>query len=297
MAFNNNPFVSKQNKCNIANCLECLSINECKLCKPDFISAENKCYLKECSLFGSQCKYCTEFDCISCIQGYKVSYGFCEKEEYLLFLEKFLGFILPTFLLIVLFIFVVIYKKNKKNGLKKKIVKAEIIYKKRPSTGQYIIYNNNEDNINEENKENEDNINNNNNNENEQFINFDLSSEFSSSSNNCAICGKKNIFSFSICGCALCKEHSVQNLICPIHNIQLNRKFYIKKSFDSVEIIENDKNKYIKLCSVCNAEPATTNFNCGCPVTVCNKCFNDNIFLFKIKKCPGCNKDYCEKDN
>ena len=135
----------------------------------------------------------------------------------------------------------------------------------------------------------------NNNNENEQFINFDLRSEYSSGSNNCVICGKKRIFSLSFCGCGLCKEHSIQNLICPNHHIPLNRKYYIKKSFDNVEIIDNNENKDIKLCFVCNAEPATTSFNCGCPVKVCNKCFNENIFLFQIKKCPGCNQDYIEK--
>ena len=303
MSFNNNPFISKHNnnKCHIANCLECLTFNECKLCKPDFIFAENKCYLKECSIFGNQCKYCTEFDCVSCKKGYKISYGFCERDEYLAFLERFLGIILPIFLIFVIFIFIIIFRKNKKKS-KQKIVKAEIIQKKRPSTGQYIIYNNTQNNNNiiiknDEKKENE-NLNEDNNinkcNENEQFINIeDLRSEYSSGSNNCVICGKKKIFSFSICGCALCREHSIpQNLICPNHNIVLNRKLYIKKTFNDVEIIPIDKSKYVKLCSICNIEPATMDFNCDCPVKVCNKCFNDNVYIFNIKRCPGCNKEY-----
>ncbi len=146
-------------------------------------------------------------------KGYKISYGFCDKEEYLIYIEKLLGFILPFFIMCVLFIFVFIFRKNRKNAYKHKIVKAEIIKKKTPSTGQYIIYNYNINKNWEEKKENiNDEVNNQNTNstENEQFINFEaIHSEFSISSNNCVICGRKCIFSFCVCGCAICREHSV----------------------------------------------------------------------------------------
>ena len=305
MSLNNNPFISNTktlNKCNISNCLECSNFNECKICKADYININNKCFLKECSIFGNECKYCSEFDCMSCKKGFKISYGFCEKEEYLVFLEKFLGLFLPIFIMFVLFIFIFIFSKNSKNLNKNKIVKAEIIKKKRPSTGQYIIYNNNQNNIKEEKKEKQnDEVSNQNTNltEIEQFINFeDIHSEFSIGSNNCIICGRKCIFSFSVCGCAICREHSVpqkgQTLICPKNNIPLNRKLYIKKSYKNLDIIPKDKNKYIKLCPICNIEPAVKSFNCGCPLKICNKCFNDNLYIFQIKRCPNCNIPYKE---
>ena len=305
MSLNNNPFLlntKSLGKCNISNCLECSTFNECKICKPDYINIDNKCFLKECSIFGKECNFCSEFDCLSCKKGYKISYGFCDKEEYLVYIEKLLGFILPFFIMCVLFIFVFIFRKNRKNAYKHKIVKAEIIKKKRPSTGQYIIYNYNINNNREEKKENiNDEVNNQNTNltENEQFINFeDIHSEFSIGSNNCVICGRKCIFSFSVCGCAICREHSVpqkgQTLICPNHNIPLNRKLYIKKSYTNLHIIPTDKSKYIQLCPICNVEPSIKSFNCGCSLKVCTKCFNENLYVFKIKKCPRCNHPYKE---
>jgi hypothetical protein len=74
----------------------------------------------------------------------------------------------------------------------------------------------------------------------------------------------------------------------------LNRKLYIKKSYKNLDIIPMDKNKYIKLCPICNIEPALKSFNCGCPLKICSKCFNDNLYIFQIKRCPNCNVPYKE---
>ena len=48
----------------------------------------------------------------------------------------------------------------------------------------------------------------------------------------------------------------------------------------------------VKICSVCKIEKGTLNFNCGCPSLLCSKCFNDNVYVFKFNKCPGCGKPF-----
>ena len=38
---------------------------------------------------------------------------------------------------------------------------------------------------------------------------------------------------------------------------------------------------------ICKIEPVSMDFNCDCSVKVCNECFNDNIYIFNIKRWPG----------
>ena len=49
------------------------------------------------------------------------------------------------------------------------------------------------------------------------------------------------------------------------------------------------------MCPVCKIKNGTVSFNCGCPVLLCTKCFNDNVYVFKFNRCPGCNKPYDSK--
>ena len=52
---------------------------------------------------------------------------------------------------------------------------------------------------------------------------------------------------------------------------------------------------YGGVCPVCKIKNGTVSFNCGCPVLLCTKCFNDNVYVFKFNRCPGCNKPYDSK--
>ena len=45
-------------------------------------------------------------------------------------------------------------------------------------------------------------------------------------------------------------------------------------------------------CPVCKINDGTQSFNCGCPMRVCENCFNDNVYVFKYNQCPGCGKQY-----
>jgi hypothetical protein len=199
-----------------------------------------------------------------------------------------------------------IYKKKSKK--KYKVINADILKEIKPKNGQYMIINtmnlnnngyiqfdNSSKNLIDENKSSFNVLNINHNN-----------SNIKPNKDSCVICNKKEIYSIRKCGCALCKEHTFDktnlegNLLCPIHNISLNKGFVFQKINNKLIKIKNNedyknllyyKEKY-KICYICKENKGTCSFNCGCPVLLCNKCFNDNIYVFKLKKCPGCKKSY-----
>lgn len=294
---NNSDFRSL-GTCYVTNCLSCPKKNQCEECRPNYILVNKKCYSTQCSTYG-ECKYCTEFDCVHCEQGYKVSYGFCEISDNLIRLEILFGVVLPLLIIMALVIAIFLIRKKRRKISLEKVISANMINQKRPSSGQYII-------INTTNINNTGTIN---------ITNTQGSDSFSSptsstrekaqkdgakeviNSNNCVICNSKIIFSFSQCGCGLCKEHALgNNKMCPIHGVPLTDSLIIKNDKKSIVRIKSDEKineqEKVKMCPVCGVVRGTTSFNCGCPVLLCDKCFNDNVFVFKYNRCPGCNKPY-----
>jgi uncharacterized membrane protein YciS (DUF1049 family) len=280
--------IKNTHSCFIQNCNYCSKKNQCEICKEGYKLKNSKCYNTECSIYG-KCKYCTEFDCVYCEKGYKISYGFCEIDDSLYKIQIILGIIFPIIFCVSIIIICVFFYKKKKKIKFQKIYSAEIIKKKKTNDGQYIIinttnvnnsgiislndddFNNEKDKLNEKEKLNQNKL------------------------NHCILCDN-SIFSFSKCGCGLCKEHAFlvdYNEICPIHKIPLEEKLVIKmekKKLMKKKSFEDYKN--VKICPVCKIEKGIVNFNCGCPCLLCNKCFNDNVYVFKFNKCPGCGKSY-----
>ena len=194
--------------CYVANCNYCASKDQCDQCKPGYESLNSKCYSTKCQIF-TKCKYCTELDCVHCEKGYKISYGFCEIDENLFKLHILLGVILPLFIIFIIILSCILYFKRRNKKISQKVIIADIIGQRKPTSGQYIIINTT--NIN-----------------NSGTISFSDDKTISSASiglinkikknvvsskskgnnnnnsNHCILC-KKSIFSFSICGCGLCK--------------------------------------------------------------------------------------------
>lgn len=285
---------NSEQTCFVVNCATCLKNNKCIQCKNNFTLVENKCLKDTCSIFG-KCKYCTEYDCIHCQEGYELDYGFCVQTEDKIRLEILLGLVLPLGLIIFLAFIIFFIQRRRKKMAAEKVISANILGKKRPKNGQYII-------INSTNIQNIGTINIATSNS-SHSLNTEISPKESMNgsslfSNVCVFCNSKNIYSFAQCGCGLCKEHiSEDNKIeCPIHGVSIIGNIVIKKNRKSiVRIKEEDKitgEHEVKMCPVCKIMKGTVSFNCGCPVLLCNKCFNDNVFVFKFNKCPGCNKPY-----
>ena len=286
--------------CYVANCNYCASKDQCDQCKPGYESLNSKCYSTKCQIF-TKCKYCTELDCVHCEKGYKISYGFCEIDENLFKLHILLGVILPLFIIFIIILSCILYFKRRNKKISQKVISADIIGQRKPTSGQYIIINTT--NIN-----------------NSGTISFSDDKTISSASiglinkikknvvsskskgnnnnnsNHCILC-KKSIFSFSICGCGLCKEHSIEkDKKCPIHNCLLEDNMVIKKEIKKkLEKKNSHEDDDVKICPVCKIKNGTVSFNCGCPVLLCTKCFNDNVYVFKFNRCPGCNKPYDSK--
>ena len=276
--------------CAVTNCLSCNNPNKCDQCRPNYRLVNKKCYSTQCSMFG-ECQYCTEFDCVHCQKGYKVEFGYCDVTDNLLRLEILFGVVLPLMLIIALAIVILMIRKKRKTISLKKVISADMISQKRASSGQYVI-------INTTNITNSGTINIT---ESERSFAFPNKNDknddkVSSNSNGCVICNSKNIYSFSPCGCGLCKEHSSNKLTCPIHGVSVSENLMIKKDKKNIvrvkanERINTEEN--LKMCPVCKISQGTTSFNCGCPVLLCDKCFHDNVFVFKFNRCPGCNKPY-----
>lgn len=288
--------------CFIENCEKCSNNSkECLKCKENFSLLNNKCYLTKCSVYG-ECKYCTEYDCVLCYNGYSVLYGVCEKNLERIKFEILLYIIIILLFIIIIFMFLLYKKKSKK---KYKAINADILNEIKPKNGQYMIINtmnlnnngyiqfdNSSKNLIEENKN--------------SFNILNTNSLTKPNTNSCVICNKTEIYSIRKCGCVLCKEHTFDkanlegNLLCPIHQISLNKGIVFQKvknklkkmnSNEEASNLPSYKEKY-KICYICKVNKGKCSFNCGCPVLLCNECFNDNIYVFKINRCPGCNKPY-----
>lgn len=279
--------------CSIKNCLECDNKKECIKCKEGYELYNHRCYFKNCEIFGF-CKYCDDYDCLKCIKGYKLNYGICDKKERSIKL-LLLKIAIPT-IIIILIIYLYIYKKKK---AKEKIETGQVIKFMHPKSGSYRInyeklhYNN------------------------EEFQDFSQNKSLSSSSsdtngekeipspevNLCVVCGSKKIYTIADCGCSICLDDykvikgEKEKIKCRIHNVFLtsNMSFemYIKSNIkgNGIEKIG------LKKCLICKINDGTQSFNCGCPMRVCQKCFNDNIYVFKYNQCPGCGKQYTPLQN
>ena len=272
--------------CNIKNCENCFNSNSCSKCKNGFELYNNLCYSTECSIFG-HCNLCNNYDCIKCDKGYKLLYGTCDiKQNTKLFIQV-LSYLIQSFVIIIIVIIFFICR----NLDKKKIifVKDNIIKEKHPKCGNYIIINTEKSNT----------SNDDNNISNISYLQTSSSSSFEKKNGKlnekkgCILCDKESIF-ICDCGCGLCKEHynkiKNDNLICPIHNINLEKKFYFsldKKSNIKGCAIENLGQQ---ICPICKINNGIQGFNCDCNMKLCLKCFNENVYVFKYNTCPGCGK-------
>ncbi len=288
------------NNCLIKNCLKCSENGECIECRETFHLDKKKCYSTECSIFGF-CKYCDEYDCYACLNGYQLLYGICDtldketKKKRIISFSIISGVI--SILLIVLIILYIFLKKKNKQKNKDNYISDKIIKKKHPKSGNYLIVLP----IKDESINNNSIINNNNvSSIDKTTISYSLRRE-KLRENKCILCKNKHIFCFADCGCSLCYDHycSIKdnelNLNCPIHKIPLKKSFYIqleKKSSLKGNAIEQLGQS---LCPICKIYPANQSFNCGCHMKLCSKCFNDNVFVFKYNQCPGCGKPYNPK--
>ena len=298
-------YISKKqeinNNCTIKNCFKCNEIGECIECKENFLLAKKRCYSTECSIFGF-CKYCDDYDCLSCLKGYQLLYGTCDildkesKRKRLIYISIITGLII--ILLIAIIIFCIF--RNKKNKKYNNFISEKIIRGKHLKSGSYVIVHHLKDDINNNSVENNNNISSFNKSSCSHSLNFEKK-EKNKDNNKCILCNKKKIYSFADCGCALCYEHCMilknekMKINCPIHNIKLKKSYSIKlkkKSSLKGNAIEQLGQM---ICPLCKIYPATQSFNCGCNMKLCTKCFNDNIFVFKYNQCPGCGKPYNPK--
>ena len=270
--------------CFVANCNTCINRNKCIQCRTNYILVGKQCLKDTCTIYG-KCKYCNEYDCVHCKDGYELEYGYCVRTEDKIRYDILLGVVLPLCLTLLFALVVIVIRRRRIKLQNEKVISAgNIVGKKRLKNGQYVIINSST------------NINNN-------IDGKDGSSLFNSSStSDCVVCASKDIYSFTQCGCGLCKEHFKDDnnkVVCPIHGVSVCGNMVIKKHKKNItKITEKEmvmKGLDVKMCPVCTIMTGTVSFNCGCPVLLCDKCFNDNVFVFKFNKCPGCNKPYSFK--
>ncbi|MCQ2818667.1 MAG: hypothetical protein MJ252_15480 [archaeon] len=274
--------------CKIDNCRLCEMVKEkkdkdkeytkityqCLKCQTDFKLEDHKCYSRECSAFG-ECKLCTAFSCYKCHSNYNLQHGVCEPGEFLVNLEIASAIIVPLFIVFVLILLIIISKKQKKQLVQRKTYSAKMINKKRIVSGQYIIMG---ENYKDQRKiPSDESI------ERVQMSksNMTLNGENKTESK-CVICKNKNIFSFSECGCCLCKIHSNEvrkpnsNIICPIHEVKLTGGFTIKKSKIKKMDIKTSSDydaEGIEVCQFCNIYPGTRDYSNGYTLLICEKCY------------------------
>ena len=297
ITLNNNDIIIKRKlsniTCSIKNCLECENKNECLKCKEGFELYKYRCYFNSCEIFGF-CKLCDDYDCLKCHKGYKLNYGICDKKERSIKLIL-LKISIPT-IIVFLIIYLYLYKKKK---AKEKVQTGQVIKFLHPKSGSYRI-----------NYEKFNNLNNN-----EEFQEFSQNKSLSSSNSDsngekespvvklCVVCGSKKTYTIADCGCSLCLDDykiikgEKERIKCRIHNVFLSSnisfEMYIKSNIkgNGIERIG------LKKCLICKINDGTQSFNCGCPMRVCQKCFNDNIYVFKYNQCPGCGKPYIPLQN
>jgi hypothetical protein len=244
------------------------------------------CYNIRCEVFGF-CQYCDDYDCLKCKKGYKLNYGICDKKvisKKILFLK-----IIVPIILIICLIYYYLYRRKK---AKERIETGQVIKFKHPKSGFYQI------NF-------EKYLSTNNNAFEEDFSqNKSLSSNTTESNENqsievncCVACGSKKTYGIADCGCSLCYDDykiakgDKEKIKCKIHNVFLssNISFEIFKSNLKGNAVEK---LGLSKCPVCKINDGTQSFKCGCPMLLCEKCFNDNVYVFKINQCPGCGMPY-----
>ena len=268
--------------CNIKNCLTCDNRNECIKCKEGYELSHKRCYTKNCEIYGF-CKFCDEYDCLKCIKGYKLNYGICDTKEKSR--KKFYLLLFITTAIIILIIYLLCFYKKL---IKEKISTGKVIKFIHPKSGFYQLHYEVNDDPNQDISKNK------------IFQNSNSENELEKATpevNCCVACGNKNTYCISDCGCSLCLEHykmikSGKHLKCRIHNTIMVSKI----SFVMIEKSNIRGNALEKLglpkCPICKLNDGTQSFNCGCPMRVCEKCFNDNVYVLKYNQCPGCGMPY-----
>ena len=270
------------------NCIKCETKTECLKCKEDFELIDKRCYRTNCQVFG-YCKYCDEYDCLQCQTGYKLNYGICDKKvisKKILFVK-----IIVPIMILILIIYWYLYRRKK---AKEKIETGQVIKFRHPKSGFYRM--------NYEkyypSSPTEENVSNN------SSQNKSLSSGVSDPGetppaevNLCVVCGSKKTYGIADCGCSLCFEDfkmvrsDKEKIKCRIHNVFLssNITFEMYKSNIKGNAVER---LGLSKCPICKINDGTQGFNCGCPMKVCEKCFNDNVYVLKYNQCPGCGMPY-----
>ena len=271
----------------INSCLKYEKKNECIKCREGYELINKHCYRVNCAVFGF-CKYCDDYDCLKCQQGYKLNYGICDKK----LLSKKILFVKIIIPLILIFLIVYIYLYRRKKA-KEKIETGQVIKFRHPKSGFYRM-NFNFDKFAT-------------NNTSEDIIEFSQNKSLSSGPeinenpsaevNYCVVCGSKKTYAIADCGCSLCFEDykmaksDKEKIKCRIHNVFLssNITFEIYKSNIKGNALEK---LGLSKCPICKINDGTQSFNCGCTMKVCEKCFNDNVYVLKYNQCPGCGMPY-----
>jgi len=270
--------------CNVKNCLRCEDQFNCINCIEGFELVNNKCYNSKCEIFGF-CKYCDEFDCLKCEKGYKLNFGICdikENSKKILILK-----ILISILMIILLIYLYIYWKKQ---VKEKIETGQVIKFTHPKSGFYRInyekYPNNLEYFQELSQ-----------NKSLSSSNSDSGEKDSPEVKRCVACGSKKIYAIADCGCSLCLDDykiikgDKERIKCRIHNVFLSSNITFEMYKSNIKGHALDKLGLSK-CPICKINDGNQSFNCGCPMRVCEKCFNDNVYVLKYNQCPGCGMPY-----
>jgi len=269
------------------NCIKCLEKNECLKCREGFELIDKRCYRTSCDVFGF-CKYCDDYDCLKCQRGYKLNYGICDKKvlsKKILFVK-----IMVPIMVIILLIYYYLYRRKK---AKEKIETGQVIKSRHPKSGFYHM--NFEKYF--QNTSSEENLSNSSQNKSLSSSVSDPSETQSAEVNYCVVCGSKKTYGIADCGCSLCLEDfklarsDKEKIKCRIHNVFLsaNITFEIYKSNIKGNAVER---LGLSKCPICKINDGTQSFNCGCPMRVCEKCFNDNVYVLKYNQCPGCGAPY-----
>ena len=270
--------------CNIKNCLLCENRNQCIKCKDNYELVDYRCYSKNCEIFGF-CRYCDDYDCLKCIKGYKLNYGICDIKVR----SKKLMILKICIAIFILFLLIYLYLYLKKRS-KEKIETGQVIKFLHPKAGYYKL-NFEKSNNNEEIQDSQD--------KSLSSSNSDSGIETKSPEVKCCVvCGSKKTYTIADCGCSLCLEDykiikgEKERIQCRVHKIFLSSNISFEMYYKS-HIKGNAVEKLgLPKCPICKINDGTQSFNCGCPMRVCEKCFNDNVYVLKYSQCPGCGKHY-----